>query len=202
MTGEMTAGLWAEGRTYFRFERNIYGINSNGKVGILVPGCQVWNTVIDSAGKVIEPYDSAIMQLKNKKTSIAIGPTHPHTTRKEVPRCVDCHLDPKALGIGDGRMKYDRETKKIITEPIYNSRESGLTIDYPIDAVVDSDGKILQGSSHELSRGFNGPELRRIIAIGPCLACHDRYNDPVWSLPGPYELKPSCIKAMKSGSAH
>lgn len=201
ITGEMTAGLWAEGRTFFRFERNIYGINSNGRVGILVPGCQVWNTVIDSKGTVIEPYDSAIMQLKNKKTSIAIGPIHPHTTRKEVPRCVDCHLDPKALGIGDGRMKYNRGTKQIITEPIYNSRASGLAIDYPIDAVVNNDGKILQGSSHELSRGFNGPELQRIIAIGPCLACHDRYNDPVWSLPGPYEFKPPCREAMKAGSA-
>ena len=196
MTGKMTSGLWAEGRTYFRFERNIYGINSNGRVGILVPGCQVWNTVVDSGGKIIGPYDSAIMKLQNKKTSIAVGPTHPHTTRKEVPRCVDCHLDPKALGLGDGRMKYDRKTGRIELQSIYDSKASGLSMRYPIDAVIDGQGAILQGTSHELSRGFNKEELERMIAIGPCLACHDRYDDPVWSRPGPYRLQPSCEKAM------
>ncbi len=196
LSGKMTPGLWAEGRTYFRFERNIYGINSNGRVGILVPGCQVWNTVADSVGKVIQPYDSAIMKLKNGKTSIAMGPTHPHTTRKEVPRCVDCHLDPKALGLGDGRMIYDRKNKEIRVLPIYDSHGSGLSISYPIDAVVDTHGKILQGTSHELSRGFNKEELDRIISIGPCLACHDRYDDPVWSNPGPYQLRPKCEEAL------
>ncbi len=32
----VTKGRWAEGRTYFRYERNILGINSRGKVGVLV----------------------------------------------------------------------------------------------------------------------------------------------------------------------
>ena len=199
LTGKMTPGLWAEGRTYFRFERNIYGINSNGRVGILVPGCQVWNSVTAPDGKVIGPYDSAIMKLRNGKSSIAMGPTHPHTTRKEVPRCVDCHLDPKALGLGDGRIKYDRISKTIEIQPVYDSAASGLGIDYPLDAVVDSQGVALQGTSHKLSRGFNKEELQRIIAIGPCLACHDRYDDPVWSLPGPYELKAPCLQARRKG---
>lgn len=199
ITGKMTPGLWAEGRTYFRFERNIYGVNSNGRIGILVPGCQVWNTVIDEKGKVIGPYDSAIMRLKNSKTSIAMGPTHPHTTRKEVPRCVDCHLDPKALGLGDGRIKYDPKKASIKIETIYDSKASGLTITYAIDSVVDHEGKILQGTSHALSRGFNKQELERIIGIGPCLACHDRYDDPVWSKPGPYKLHEPCEKALKEG---
>ena len=199
LTGKMTPGLWAEGRTYFRFERNILGINSSGRVGILVPGCQVWNSVTGPDGKVIGPYDSAIMQLKNKKTSVAMGPTHPHTTRKEVPRCVDCHLDPKALGLGDGRIKYDRANKTIEVQPIYDSAASGLGIKYSLDAVVDNEGAVLQGTSHQLSRGFNKEELQRIIAIGPCLVCHDRYDDPVWSRPGPYELKAQCVRAMNPG---
>ncbi len=197
LTGKRTAGRWAEGRTYFRFARNILGINSRGRVGILVPGCQVWNTVVDKQGKVIPPYDSKIMKLKSGHTSIAMGPTHPHTTRTVVPRCVDCHLDTKALGLGEGRLIRSRDDKKLGALPVYDSKDSGLKISYPIDSVVDADGTIRQGTSHELSRGFNSEEIKRIVDIGPCLACHDRYNDPVWEKPGPYKETPGCLKALR-----
>jgi len=197
MTGNMTQGRWAEGRNYFRFERNIFGINSRGRVGILVPGCQVWNTVVDAQGKVIPPYDSKIMHLKNGMSSITMGPTHPHTTRKEVPRCIDCHLDAKALGLGDGFLSRNPDTGKLIIEPIYDSSASGLKIPFPLEAVVDTSGRILQGTSHTLSRGFNGEEIRKIVAIAPCLACHDRYDDPVWEKPGPYVETPACMKALQ-----
>lgn len=196
ISGNMTEGRWAEGRSYFRFERNIYGINSRGKVGILVPGCQVWNTVVDSQGKVVPPYDSKIMKLKNGRSSMAMGPTHPHTTRKEVPRCVDCHLDPKALGLGDGVLTSDPQTKSLKVETIYKSQASGLKISFPIDAVVDSSGNVLQGTSHQLSRGFNQEEISKIVGIAPCLPCHDRYDDPVWQQKGPYEETAACRRAL------
>ena len=190
-------GRWAEGRTYFRFERNIFGINSRGKVGILVPGCQVWNTVKSSEGRVIQPYDSAVMPLKNGLNSIAMGPTHPHTTRLEVPRCVDCHLDPKALGLGDGSLTVTAGGAGLDVHPLYDSALSGLNISFPIDAVVSSSGQILQGTSHTLCRGFNKDELTRIVGIGPCLACHDRYDDPVWEKPGPYIEALACRRKIE-----
>jgi hypothetical protein len=186
-----------EGRGYFRYERNIYGINSRGKVGILVPGCQVWNTVVDSTGKVIQPYDSKIMKLTNGNTSTAMGPTHPHTTRKEVPRCVDCHLDPKAIGLGEGIMNSTSNDDGLSVQPLYDSAASGLNIDFPQDAVVNTEGKILQGTSHELSRGFNKEEIGKILGIARCLPCHDRYDDPVWTKPGPYKEAPACMEALK-----
>lgn len=197
VAGVPTQGRWAEGRGYFRYERNIYGINSRGKVGILVPGCQVWNTVVDEKGKVMEPYDSKIMKLRNGNSSIAMGPTHPHTTRKEVPRCVDCHLDPKALGLGEGVMKFNPKDSSVTVQPLYDSGASGLKIEYPMDAVVDSQGKILQGTSHQLARGFNQDEIRKIVGIAPCLPCHDRYDHPVWTKPGPYKETPACLKALE-----
>ena len=198
ISGNMTEGRWSEGRSFFRFERNIYGINSRGKVGILVPGCQVWNTVVDSQGKVVLPYDSKIMNLKNGLSSVAMGPTHPHTTRKEVPRCADCHLDPKALGLGDGILSWDAQTKSLEVQPIYDSQGSGLKIPFPIDAVVDSSGNVLQGTSHRLSRGFNQEEIRKIVGIAPCLPCHDRYDDPVWQKKGPYKETAACRRALET----
>lgn len=197
LSGEVTPGRWAEGRTFFRFERNIYGINSRGKVGILVPGCQVWNSVVNADGKVIAPYDSKIMKLANGLTSIAVGPTHPHTTRTEVPRCVDCHLDSKALGLGDGSLHWDSTKGSIHITPLYDSHPSGLKIRFPIDAVVDPAGKPLQSTSHRLSRGFNSREIETIVSIAPCLACHDRYDDPVWRKPRPYVETPACLKALQ-----
>ncbi|MEW6351659.1 MAG: hypothetical protein AB1646_21635 [Thermodesulfobacteriota bacterium] len=38
ITGKTSPGRWVEGRSLFRFERHIYGLNARGKVGILVPG--------------------------------------------------------------------------------------------------------------------------------------------------------------------
>jgi len=201
LTGKSTPGRWAEGRSYFRFARNIFGINSRGRVGILVPGCQVWNSVVDKSGNITGGYDSAIMPLNNGLTSIAMGPTHPHTTRTEVPRCVDCHLDPKAIGLGEGRLSRDSATGAWRMEPVYDSAASGLAIDYPLEAVVAPDGKVLQSTSHDLSRPFNEEEIGRILAIGPCLPCHDRYDDPVWMRKGPYKLAGPCMKAIdKVGS--
>jgi hypothetical protein len=198
ISGKMTAGRWAEGRSFFRFERNIYGINSRGKVGILVPGCQVWNTVVDSEGKVVPPYDSKVMKLKNGLSSMTMGPTHPHTTRREFPRCVDCHLDPKALGLGDGALSWNPQTKSLDIQPIYDSQGSGLKIRFPIDAVTDGSGNALQGTSHRQSRGFNREEIRRIVGIAPCLPCHDRYDDPVWQRKGPYKETDACRKALET----
>ncbi len=197
ISGKMTEGRWTEGRGYFRFDRNILGINSRGRVGILVPGCQVWNTVVDAKGSVIPPYDSKIVGLKNGLTSIAMGPIHPHTSRKEVPRCVDCHLDAKAVGLGDSLLAWNERKEALEPTPIYDSRASGLKIPYPLEAVVDARGTILQGTSHSLSRGFNAEELRRIVGIAPCLPCHDRYDDPVWEKPGPYKETPACRRALQ-----
>ncbi len=187
-----TDGQWVEGRTYFRFEKNIYGINSRGKVGVMVPGCQVCNTVVDAEGSVVKPYDSLIMKLKNGMTSIAMGSTHPHTTRREVPRCVDCHLNAKALGLGDGTLTWSDAERRYDISPLYESRETGLNISYPLEALTSPNGSQLQSTSHRLSRGFNAEELQRIVAIARCLPCHDRYDDPVWQRPGPYSETPAC----------
>jgi hypothetical protein len=197
LAGTTTPGRWSEGRGYFRYERNIYGVNSRGKIGILVPGCQIWNTVVHADGKVAEGFDSTILRLRDGNTSLKMAPTHPHTTLREVPRCVDCHLDSKALGLGEGALKIDLQKRKLEAAPLYDSFASGLKIKFPLDAAVDVKGNPLQGRSHPLSRGFNREELLKITAIAPCLACHDRYDDPVWTRPGPYELHPACRKALE-----
>lgn len=196
LSKKRTPGRWAEGRSYFRFAKNILGINSRGKVGILVPGCQVWNTVTNRGRRVTPPYDSKIMPLKNGRTSTAMGPTHPHTTRVLAPRCIDCHLDPKAMGLGEGRLRSNPGRGGPSLQTIYDSIGSGLKIDFSPEAVVNLKGEVLQSTSHRLSRPFNKEEIARIVSIASCLPCHDRYDDPVWAKPPPYKPAPACRKAV------
>jgi len=196
ISGKATPGRWAEGRSFFRFERHIYGINSRGRVGILVPGCQVWNTVVDSDGKVALPYDSKVMDLRNGLNSMAVGPTHPHTTRTPAPRCVDCHLDAKALGLGEGRLIWNAADRRVDILPTYDSSASGLKISFSLGAVIAPDGRILQGASHKMARGFNLAEINKIVSIAACLPCHDRYDDPIWERSGPYQEAPACVRAV------
>ncbi len=191
-----TPGRWAESRSYFRHARNIMGINSRGRVGILVPGCQVWNTVVDAAGEIVQPYVSLIMPLKNGLNSVAVGPVHPHTTVIQVPRCVDCHLDPKAMGLGEGRLRLTLGQDHLLFLPAYDSSASGLKIDFPPEAVVDTEGRQLRSTSHKLSRPFSLAEIRKITAIAPCLPCHDRYDDPIRQKPVPYAMAEPCRRAL------
>ncbi len=163
-----------------------------------MPGCQVWNTIVGGDGKIMGPYDSLIMRLKNGLSSVAMAPTHPHTTRKEVPRCIDCHLDPKAMGLGEGLVKLNSKSAKPQVQILYDSAASGLKIPFPLDAVVDAGGNILQGTSHLIARGFNNEEIGKILGIARCLPCHDRYDDPVWQRPGPYRETESCLNALKT----
>jgi hypothetical protein len=110
---------------------------------------------------------------------------------------VDCHLDPKALGLGEGALAWNAKSRDIKLSTLYDSPAAGLKIPFPLDAVVNTRGEILQGTSHKLARGFNAEELKKIVSIAPCLPCHDRYDDPVWSKPGPYKETPSCLKALE-----
>ncbi len=198
LSGKTTPGRWTEGRSFFRFEKNILGINSNGKVAVFVPGCQVWNTVIGRNGQVSTPYDSLIMRLKNGLTSVAMAPTRPHTSRKEVPRCTDCHLDSKSMGLGEGHLKLNSKLAKPQVQTLYDSAASGLKVSFALDAAVRSGENILQGTSHALARGFNAEEIGKIIGIARCLPCHDRYDDPVWQRPGPYKETESCLRALET----
>jgi hypothetical protein len=198
VAGKTSAGRWVEGRGFFRFAKNILGINQKGRVGLLVPGCQVYNTVVDRRGNVVSPFDSLILKLKNGMTSIAIAPTHPHTARTETPRCIDCHFDPIALGLGDGRLFRSAGDGRLRHEPLYDAKAAGLQTSCPPDGFTDVEGKPLQGASHPKARPFNKEELDRITAVAACLPCHDLGDDPVWRIGGPYVMRAACKKALES----
>ena len=161
-----TLGAFREYSSFNRFAHPTLGIGWKGKVMPFGPGCQSFVSVYNK-GKLIKQFHRMFMAAWD-----------PHTTQLKSRRCVDCHFNPITLGLGRGSLHI--KNNKLIFNPIYNSKLSGLPISYPLDAFVDVHGKELQGVSYKGERAFNGKELRKIIAVYGCILCHSKYSDKIY----------------------
>ena len=170
LTGQKSPGRWVEGRSYLRFRRPVLGFWQEGRVGPFAPGCQVFIDVFDDRGRH-----------RPEKTSrhLVMAGFDPHTTALQSPACEDCHLSPKALGLGEGELKITRDG--LVFNPVYRSALSGFNIDFPLEAFVSDKGIPLQQASRACARPFNLEELKRITRVGLCLPCHDRYDDVIFN---------------------
>ncbi len=162
---KITKGQWQEYRSFLRWEHPTLGIGYNKKIMPFAPGCQVMGTIF-KGNKV------------KKFHSMAMAGWDPHTTQKKVRSCEDCHFNPASLGLGRGI--FDIKNGKILFEPFYNSKESGMPFSYPIDAFVSKEGKQFQTTSRKNARSFNKKELLKIVNAYKCIICHDKYNDKIY----------------------
>ena len=48
------------------------------------------------------------------------------------------------------------------------------------DIEVTVQGHPVAGASQPKARPFNQQELHRILKVGNCIPCHDRYDDPIY----------------------
>jgi hypothetical protein len=166
LSHEETEGLWEEGRSYIRYEQPMLAIWKN-EIVVVTPGCQ---DVVTEVGK-----DQTVTKSFNSFTMAAINP---HTTQAKGRSCADCHSSTKTVGLGEGRLfiKDGKLTFAGVDQGIDTS--AGHTV--PFDAFVTLDGMPLQKSSRPDLRPFNGTELKKILRVGFCVRCHDRYSDPIW----------------------
>ena len=187
-------GKVSENRSYLRWEEPMLGINGEGRVTPLAPGCQPVVTIIGEDGKPIMLNHIFHTEAGTEgggdggQLAIDMSPTQPHTMTKNARSCESCHASGKALGLGIGstrplNKKYvvDLETvdghvlsdqAKTQLEPI-----EGLENDW--SRIVDEEGNQLATVGHhfKLSRAFNKSELDRISREGTCLACHKEIPD-------------------------
>jgi hypothetical protein len=161
---KMTDGQWQELRSFLRFESPSLGIGYNEKIMPYAPGCQVIGTVFK---------DEKVEQFH----AFAMAGWDPHTTGKSR-TCVDCHTDPASLGLGRGTLTIEKETISFV--PLYQSQESGMPVEYPIDAFVSLEGKQFQTTSRDNARGFNAVEVKDIVNAYKCILCHRTYEDPIY----------------------
>ncbi len=195
--GVKSPGEVTELRGYLRWEEPILGINGEGRVSPLVPGCQVVTTVIGPDGKTI---------VRNKiwrtppntegggsegQRGLDMAPLQPHSTLLKARRCESCHSNPKALGYGmeDG-IYQARYTENIVVDletgdgeiiPQNTSVQITAVPDLMMDwsRIVTREGEQLQtvGSHWPLSRPLNNEERAVMERTGVCMGCHKEMAD-------------------------
>ena len=182
LTMQKSAGKWPEFRTYVRYDTPLLGISAKGLVNTYVPGCQVFFNAVNDRGEIIGDFDNFIFQSAEGYSSVATNPVFTHTVRTEVRSCEDCHLNPKALGLGTGQLNIDPDPSgnKDSMKYTYEMDRSGLSAAFPLDVMATPQGKQIASTSHVGARPFNQAEINRILKVGNCLSCHDGYDDPIY----------------------
>jgi len=167
MTGKKRPGKWKEARSYLRFRKPALGLRGD-RIYPLSP-CQVFFSALDESDQFISA---------ESFTNLNLSSFDPHTTSAKSRTCIDCHTDPKTMGLGEGIL-YQSEGKRVF-RPTYRALDHGTGLPFPLDGFVTLNGKALQTGSRNNVRPFNQKEIGRILAVDPCLGCHKTYEDGIY----------------------
>ncbi len=181
-------GKVTEQRSYLRWEDPMLGINGEGRVTPLAPGCQPSVTIIGADGQPIllnHIYKTTPGLERSEQGQLAIdmSPTQPHTATKAARNCESCHASQKVLGLGiegtrpwNQRHIVDLETvdQQILPQQYQAQMEPIENLDHDWSQIVDQQGNQLATVGHhfQLSRAFTSDEQLHISREGTCLACH------------------------------
>ncbi len=203
--GIRSRGKVFETRSYLRWEDPVLGINGEGRVTPLMPGCQVVFTVIGRDGKAvtvnqIAKSEDEARELGQDHVPLAIdmAPVQPHSAQRKARTCESCHDNPKALGLGIGggvfQNKYaqpivedliDQKTGEVIPNQFKVQIQAIPELNFDWSTIVDSAGNQVQtvGTHWPLSRALNKDERVRLTRTGLCMGCHrEMTNDSLWSV--------------------
>jgi len=193
--GAKQMGKASETRSYLRWEDPILGINGEGLVTPIIPGCQVTFTVIGPDGKTLILNKQAQVPDGPNGTMVAgtdMSPVQPHTTGRKARTCESCHSNPKTLGYGiqDGQFFKGYEKDQYVglqdlrtgdfvakNKKAQMAAIPGMTYDW--SQVVTRDGKQLQTvGSHWPASGPLPQDMRvKMERTGVCMGCHQHMSD-------------------------
>ena len=107
---------------------------------------------------------------------------NPHSIQKQARSCTSCHLSPETLGLGTGDIKIGKNStgKNDFIDTLDRTDKILKTSQFDPQAKVSMRGEPLAGTDQPKARTFNQEEIIRILRVGNCIPCHDRYNDPVY----------------------
>ena len=182
-----------ETRSYLRWETPTLGINGEGRVSPMMPGCQVVTTVIDKDGNTVA-HNETWMTPEGKGMDHAA--VQPHTAGRLARSCESCHNNSKALGYGieDGRFlkSYDKgftvdlETAmgEIIPTRTQIQSPAVPALDHDVSQIVTRDGRQLAsvGSHWPLTGPLPDDMREKMERTGLCMGCHQEMtNEELWS---------------------
>lgn len=204
VSGIQSPGKAFETRSYLRWEEPVLGINGEGRVTPLMPGCQVVFTVFGRDGeplvvnKIARSEDEArAAGQEHVPLALDMAPVQPHSAQRKARTCESCHNNPKAFGLGiSGGVFQTRNAERIVTDlmdqrtgEIIPQRhqvqiESIEGLDFDWSTIVDSAGNQVQtvGTHWPLSRALSADERDRLTRTGLCMGCHrEMTNERLWS---------------------
>jgi hypothetical protein len=192
-------GKSSETRSYLRWEDPVLGINGEGLVTPIMPGCQVTYTVIGPDGETLILNKQARVPDGPNGSLVAgtdMSPVQPHTTGRKARTCESCHSNPKALGYGiqDGQFMSDMNEDYILDLEDLSTRKHASShstvqikaipgMDYDWSVVVKRDGTQTQtvGSHWPASRPLDKDMRDKMERTGVCMGCHKHMNqDELW----------------------
>ncbi|WP_207797031.1 hypothetical protein [Shimia abyssi] len=189
--GLTSPGKVSETRSYLRWEEPTLGINGEGRVSPLMPGCQVITTVIDKDGNTIVQNETWMTPDAGGTKGTEHAAVQPHTAGREARTCESCHDNPKALGYGisGGRFLqgYDKgftidlktEDGQLIPQQTKIQSQAIPSLDHDLSRIVTEDGKQLVsvGSHWDLTGPLPQEMRERIERTGLCMGCHQNMAD-------------------------
>ncbi|MBO83361.1 MAG: cytochrome C [Actinobacteria bacterium] len=190
--GLVSAGKIDETRSYLRWEEPILGINGEGRVSPMMPGCQVITTIIDSRGKTVAN-NKIWMTPKGKGLDMAA--VQPHTAGRRARSCESCHNNPKTLGYGyeDGRYLRGQDenyyidlqtaTGKNIPQNTRVQMPAIPNLNHDLSQIITREGRqLVSVGSHWPLSGPLPKEMReKMERTGLCMGCHQNMADEeIW----------------------
>ncbi len=185
-------GKTNENRSYLRWEDPVLGINGEGRVSPIIPGCQQITTVIGPDGELLvhnkiwrTPEGVEGGDGKGQR-SLDMAPAAPHTVDWRARDCTSCHARSKALGYGTHDGRYLRgyaegvyvdimdEKGQLVTKTAQYQISPVPELVMDLDNVVNREDEQLQTVGHHWP--LDGPlpkEVRdNMERQGVCLSCH------------------------------
>jgi hypothetical protein len=188
--------------SYMRWEDPVLGINGEGRVSPLVPGCQVSVTVIGKDGKdiilnhIFRTTPGTEGNGPEEQLSSDMSPTTPHTVGK-ARSCESCHGSEKAMGygIGGGKMAATMAAGTVVDLTTQDgkvlSNHAGFQIE-PIAGLGDWSQAVTREGKHTQPVGHHftgsGPlpsDMRaKMDRQNVCIGCHQNIpkRDPAISI--------------------
>ena len=194
--GLRSAGKVSETRSYLRWEEPTLGINGEGRVSPLMPGCQVITTVIDKDGNTVVQNETWMTPDAGGTKGLDHAAVQPHTAGREARSCESCHNNPKALGYGimggrfmkgyENGFTVDLETAsgQIIPSQTQMQSQAIPSLDHDLSQIVTREGKqLVTVGSHWPLTGPLPQEMReKVERTGLCMGCHQNMTEEdLWS---------------------
>jgi hypothetical protein len=180
--GIQSPGKVSETRSYLRWEEPVLGINGEGRVTPLMPGCQVIWTVRARDGSTVAHNQIALAhdeqeELGQERTPLGIdmAPVQPHSAQRKARTCESCHNNPKAQGYGISGGVFSLRYTENVVEDLIDQRTgkpipSNFKIQIPKIEALDFDlSTIIKDGQQTQTVGSHWPlsfDLSTIIKDG------------------------------------